>query len=519
MQFDRDRSIRGKGVKRNYEEFTELFRPNLKGSNSRQRSTKPDKEAKVHKGAELQKGNGSNDGSGEPEEALKETKIPLKAVGEKVKDRAWLQRVRVSFAKKFYTASTLASKNTKRKKVTEILDGMNEAPFPLTTESITTIAAVLDATGMRAGDQYLAEAKAMHIEEGFDWDLRLDRQMSTCKRAMQRDKGPEQRAKEVRVTEIPDKTWNLVNKKEKEPKRVAWSYAWAAIWMFRAIEAAQISAQDVVVKVKHFIPKSKTDQRGMGTWRTLKCCGQAKCERSCPFAMAVDALNDLDSNEGTSPLFPDKEGKRVSKIHMVTAWAEVLDPEMTGHSARRSGAMAYARAGVSVHHIQFLGRWKSSAVFRYIEEAMTEIPLNVEPAEKEPEGKQIISDETIERKTLRPKAKGSPKRTAEVMETQPQPVKSIVDEEKGEEVYAISNTRGKWTKHVVGQAAWGIPLDKWFSLCGWNFAKRNVKVELTKKPSRLSVLCKSVRRSKWSATVSEELVNGRKKWHWVLDTS
>lgn len=36
------------------------------------------------------------------------------------------------------------------------------------------------------------------------------------------------------------------------------------------------------------------------------------------------------------------------------------------------------------------------------------------------------------------------------METQPQPVKSIVDEEKGEEVYAISNTRGKWTKHVVG---------------------------------------------------------------------
>ena len=149
----------------------------------------------------------------------------------------------------------------------------------------------------------------MHIEEGFDWDLRLDRQMSTCKRAMQRDKGPEQRAKEVRVTEIPDKTWNLVNKKEKEPKRVAWSYAWAAIWMFRAIEAAQISAQDVVVKVeekivKHFIPKSKTDQRGMGTWRTLKCCGQAKCERSCPFAMAVDALNDLGQQRRDVPTLP-----------------------------------------------------------------------------------------------------------------------------------------------------------------------------------------------------------------------
>jgi len=47
---------------------------------------------------------------------------------------------------------------------------------------------------------------------------------------------------------------------------------------------------------------------------------------------------------------------------------------LTGHSARRSGATAYARRGIAISSIQ--GRWKSSAVFRYVEEAMTEIAMN-----------------------------------------------------------------------------------------------------------------------------------------------
>ena len=95
-----------------------------------------------------------------------ETHIPLKLVGEKVKDRAWLGNVEKSFIRKFYAASTLATKNTKRKKTIEILEGMGCKHFPLDVDTLTTLAAVLDSTGMRAGDQYLAEAKAMHVEGG-----------------------------------------------------------------------------------------------------------------------------------------------------------------------------------------------------------------------------------------------------------------------------------------------------------------------------------------------------------------
>ena len=104
----------------------------------------------------------------------------MKEVGTKVKDGAWLSKIRKNFIRKFYAQSTLATKNTKRKKVLEILEGLDQASFPMTVESMTSLAAVLDYTGIRAGDQYFAEAKLLHVEAGYDWDMRM-RQRSRSK--------------------------------------------------------------------------------------------------------------------------------------------------------------------------------------------------------------------------------------------------------------------------------------------------------------------------------------------------
>jgi len=49
---------------------------------------------------------------------------------------------------------------------------------------------------------------------------------------------------------------------------------------------------------------------------------------------------------------------------------ENIESEITGHSRRRSGAM------LPIHEIGTLGRWKSSAAFRYMEEALQDTPLN-----------------------------------------------------------------------------------------------------------------------------------------------
>lgn len=120
-------------------------------------------------------GYGSHVGRSKSEKMIpEENKVPLKEIGERVKDRAWVARVKKSFVRKFYSPATLATKNAKRKKVLEVLNELDTDPFPLEVETLLPLAAVLDATGMKAGDQYLSEAKALHVEPGFEWSLQLD---------------------------------------------------------------------------------------------------------------------------------------------------------------------------------------------------------------------------------------------------------------------------------------------------------------------------------------------------------
>ena len=54
---------------------------------------------------------------------------------------------------------------------------------------------------------------------------------------------------------------------------------------------------------------------------------------------------------------------------MVGAWSEA-----SVHSARRSGAMMYMRAGLPLQEVASL--WKSNVVLRYAEEALEEVPAN-----------------------------------------------------------------------------------------------------------------------------------------------
>ena len=96
------------------------------------------------------------------------------------------------------------------------------------------------------------------------------------------------RAKEVKPGDIPLEEWSRVNNCDNQPRRVAWSYVWAVMWMLRAIEASQLTVGDVIVKpeervVKLYIKKSKMDQKALGTWRTLRCCGREECLMDCPF--------------------------------------------------------------------------------------------------------------------------------------------------------------------------------------------------------------------------------------------
>ena len=134
---------------------------------------------------------------------------------------------------------------------------------------------------------------------------------------------------------------------------------------------------------------------------------------------------------------------------------EGIDDELTGHSARRSGAMWYARKGMPVHEMDLLGRWKSSAVFRYIEEALQEIPLYTVTGDQETETKlrQIYPGTPMP-------ATPAPSRPASYSwEESPPKVKPVVEYQKPptpDQCWAVSIGPNGKTSHRVQRASWNF---------------------------------------------------------------
>lgn len=61
---------------------------------------------------------------------------------------------------------------------------------------------------------------------------------------------------------------------------------------------------------------------------------------------------------------------------LVSSWQTVFKQKVTGHSARRTGALYYIREGWSIAQVAYLGRWKSSVILQYAEEALASMPAN-----------------------------------------------------------------------------------------------------------------------------------------------
>eukprot|EP00971_Amphidinium_carterae_P304667 6054314-Amphidinium_carterae.1 len=80
----------------------------------------------------------------------------------------------------------------------------------------------------------------------------------------------------------------------------------------------------------------------------------------------------------------------MEKAAMVTSWQSLVisgGPRLTGHSARRSGALSLVRGGSHLDRVRRLGRWKSEEAFSgYVQEALDELPVEAgTPANKEQE--------------------------------------------------------------------------------------------------------------------------------------
>ena len=318
----------------------------------------------------------------------------IKAVALSMKKSKTLQK---EFESRFSSSTSKAPKESRRKLVTEILkvgaDG--GAILPLTANALKHLAATLWKAGYDSAELYVVEAKLMHVEEGYEWTSQLDLMLKRCKRGTMRNRGPRKKANEVpkerreerRSKELPEGISVLF------PREL---FMFAMTWMLREIELSKMERADVKVdkqrrEVTLLWRGSKMDPSAKGVARVLSCvCEGNTCETECPYFVTVDLLAKVSKfmeGEGYFCIARGKrKNKRARKDQIVKSWALAYGMKVSGHSARRSGALNYIRKGWAISQVAFLGRWTSSVIYGYAQEALESLAVNAKSPQFRQEG-------------------------------------------------------------------------------------------------------------------------------------
>ena len=398
-------------------------------------------------------------------------------------------------SKGFWTSNTAAVKRSRREEVMKlaVLVAGERDVLPLKKQTVEYVAAALKAGGLASADQYLNELKLMHIEAGYDVEAWLSRTFQLCKKSVARDRGPIKRAPEVDVGDLLAEAGDGYLRAA--VPLGAWAYAWGVAWMLREVELSKVKWEHVTWNqgtktVRLFIPHSKMDQKGLGVARTLQCCGESPCWKGCAWAI-IQGLIKLRGHRAGHPeelMFPNATGNRPTKTEMVSTWRAIASGDIAGHSARRSGAMAYVRRGMGIRELAFLGRWRSAVVLTYAEEALETTPAN-RPC-------TIVASEigaapgtpcpgTPAKLVMTPVVESKPKshgRAAGQLE---------IAKPKAKSLWVKSTERGGSNPlHFISNADWSLPMKDWTTACGWSFARRSAHISFVTDPSLNLLKCK-----------------------------
>eukprot|EP00435_Cladocopium_sp_Y103_P063023 s871_g24.t1 len=255
--------------------------------------------------------------------------------------------------------------------------------FPPTPDKVKTLASVLKAANYRAAGNYLGEYKLMAVEAGHQWSDQLERVLKLCKRSTARAAGPKTKAAEVPTQETGEHFAIRVDPDcRKKVPLAAELFDFGTIWMLREIELALVAKDHIKLnfetkRVTFTLPMSKTDQEGNQVRRVLQClCPNKICDVSCPSFVAVRLLDKMIAL-GWNKASVLNNGKQATKAQLVGDWRKIFGPAVSGHSARRTGALRYIRSGWSISQVAYLGRWKSSVILEYAAEALESLPVNL----------------------------------------------------------------------------------------------------------------------------------------------
>ena len=330
-----------------------------------------------------------------------------------------MRQARINYGELVYAKSTAIAKESKARLVVQIAEARNLEPFPLTPAVIGEVAAVLRAADFASGATYLSEAKQVHLRKGYDWDSSLDLAMQDAERALTRALGPV-----VKAAEIPPKLWRLWQqagrggfvRSQMQPQAGPELWGMGSAFLLRETELAHLLMGSVALdlekrEVTLLLSMSKTDPGGKGARRTRSCvCSyppEDEGESDCPFHATLAVIAErtkvlrgsgyeeeelkeftVVGQVGCPALMVTKEAMIAALRKDVEEACKAVDlakhrltppnlDRVTGHSLRRSGAKdAVKRHGLPLAMVQWLGRWGSSAVQGYVEDALEEMPEN-----------------------------------------------------------------------------------------------------------------------------------------------
>lgn len=299
------------------------------------------------------------------------------------KNKTLRNRAVANIMASYYANSSVAAKNSKRRLVNKLLSAAN-LDFPLTPAHLKTVAGSLKDAGYKSAFSYLIELKTMHIEADHPWTPLLDRHFKLCMAASKRNVGPRKKAPEV-----PEVVWSktpLLEESGGINTKVGLAihlFACGVHWMMREIELANLSARDVKFDstnrlVTVLFVNSKGDQEARGVSRTLQCICKEGCSLKCPYAVLEVLVNyaGLKGSPGAMLSTTQNGRVRATKQELVNSWQKLFGKDLTGHSARRSGALQYIRRGWAVSQVGYLGRWKSNIILEYAQEALETLAVN-----------------------------------------------------------------------------------------------------------------------------------------------
>jgi hypothetical protein len=181
---------------------------------------------------------------------------------------------------------------------------------------------------------------------------------------------------------------------------------------------------------------------------------------------------------------PQLQREKPSKSEMVTSWRSLFEASIAGHSARRSGPMAYVRKGMGIRDLAYLGRWKSSVVLTSAEEALETTPAN--------RGLQFQEETSVA-------APKTPSRilVEAVVKKAAEPGPSLA---AGAHVGNRTKAASLWVKslerrsgnplHYVTIADWSLAMSSWSTACGWTFAKKSAQIAFVTNPAMNLLKCK-----------------------------